>query len=260
MKVDTHQHFWNYDRTEYGWMDDSMRALRRDFTPAHLESEIERAGVDRTVVVQARQTLDETTWLLSLADEHPFIAGVVGWVDLQSADVEAQLEQLTTHPGLLGVRHVVQSEPAGFLASAAFRRGLASLERFGLTYDILVYARQLPVLDHLGKPDIRAGGLQAWRPHFQALASFPHVWCKLSGLVTEADWSSWTAAQLRPYIDIAIERFGHDRLMIGSDWPVCTLASSYTETLEVFEDALEGCTESERANVLGATARRLWNL
>jgi L-fuconolactonase len=274
MKVDTHQHFWNYDAREYGWIDESMQALRRDFTPVHLQREIERAGVDCTVAVQVRQTLDETRWLLALADAHPGIAGVVGWVDLQAAHVESQLEELTAHPQLIGVRHIVQSEPAGFLSSPTFRRGLASLERFALTYDILVYARQLPevvelvaafpnlrfVLDHLGKPDIKGGGFETWRPHFEALAAFPHVWCKLSGLVTEADWSSWTAAQLQPYIDTALERFGPDRLMIGSDWPVCTLASSYVETLDLLEHALQGCTPAERANVLGGTAQRLWNL
>ena len=274
MRIDAHQHFWHYDPVQYGWIDESMRALRRDFTPADLGPEAARAGIDRTIAVQARQALEETRWLLQLADRHAFIAGVVGWVDLQCADVDVQLEELTADARLIGVRHILQAEPAGFLSSSAFRRGLARVERYGLTYDILVYSRQLPevvelvaafpnqrfVLDHLGKPDIKGGGFAAWRRHFAALGGFPHVWCKLSGLVTEADWRSWTAAQLRPYIDTALECFGPDRLMIGSDWPVCTLASSYALTLGTLEHALAACSGAERASVLGGTAQRLWGL
>jgi L-fuconolactonase len=274
MRIDAHQHFWTYEPAEYDWIDDSMGALKRDFSPSDLQHEMSRAGIDRSIAVQARQTLQETRWLLELADRHPFIAGVVGWVDLQSPDVDAQLEQLAAHPRLLGVRHVVQSEGPGFLSSDAFRRGLARLERYGLTYDVLVYARQLPevlelvhafpaqrfVLDHLGKPDIRGSGFETWRPAFEELASFPHVWCKLSGLVTEADWRTWTAEQLRPYIETALESFGPARLMVGSDWPVCTVASPYTRTMEIVEDALAGCSSKERASVFGGTAQHLWNL
>jgi L-fucono-1,5-lactonase len=274
MRVDAHQHFWHYDPVAYGWIDDSMGALKRDFTPEDLKREMERADFDRSIAVQARQTLDETRWLLALADAHPFIAGVVGWVDLQSPEVDAQLEELAARPRLLGVRHVVQAEPDGFLASDAFRRGIARLDRYGLTYDILVYARQLPevvafvhafpnqrfVLDHLAKPDVKGAGIQAWRPHFEELAAFPHVWCKLSGLVTEAAWGTWTPAQLRPYIETALECFGPDRLMVGSDWPVCTLASPYTRTMAMVEDALDACSSKERASVLGGTAQHLWNL
>jgi L-fuconolactonase len=274
MRIDAHQHFWRYDPAEYGWIDESMTALKRDFSPADLKQEMGRAGVDRSIAVQVRQTLDETRWLLGLAEAHPFIAGVVGWVDLQSPDVDVQLEELAAHPRLLGVRHIVQAEPPGFLSSAGFRRGVARLDRYGLTYDVLVYARQLPevaefvrafpdqrfVLDHLGKPDVRGAGFQAWRPHFEELAAFPHVWCKLSGLVTEADWDAWTPEQLRPYIEIALECFGPERLMVGSDWPVCTLASPYRRTMEIVEDALGSCSSKERASVLGGTAHRLWNL
>ena len=274
MRIDAHQHFWQYDPVEYDWIDDSMGTLKRDFLPADLKHEMSRCGVDRTIAVQARQTLKETRWLLDLAADHPFIAGVIGWVDLQSPAVDADLELISAHPRLLGVRHVVQSEGPGFLSSEAFRRGLGRLERYGLTYDVLVYARQLPevvdlvrafpsqrfVLDHLGKPDVKGGGHQAWRPVFEELASFPHVWCKLSGLVTEADWRTWTAEQLRPYIETALECFGPERLMIGSDWPVCTLASPYTRTLAVVEDALAGCSSKERASILGGTAQHLWNL
>ena len=274
MRVDAHQHFWHYDPVAYGWIDETMPALKRDFMPEDLKREMERAGVDRSIAVQARQTLDETRWLLALADTHPFIAGVVGWVDLQSPEVDAQLEELASHPRLIGVRHVVQAEPDGFLGSDAFRRGILRLDRYGLTYDILVYARQLPqvvefvrafpdqkfVLDHLAKPDVKGAGLAGWRPQIEALAAFPQVWCKLSGLVTEADWGSWTAEQLRPYIETALECFGPDRLMIGSDWPVCTLASPYSRTMAIVEDAIGGLSSRERASVLGGTAQHLWNL
>ena len=274
MRIDAHQHFWHYDPVQYGWIDGSMQVLRRDFMPADLRPEASSAGIDRTIAVQTRQDLEETRWLLQLASSHAIIAGVVGWVDLQCADVDVQLQELTADPRLVGIRHILQAESPGFMSSSGFRRGLARVERYGLTYDILVYSRQLPevlelvaafpnqrfVLDHLGKPDIKGGGFAAWRRNFTALGGFPHVWCKLSGLVTEADWRSWTAAQLRPYIDTALECFGADRLMIGSDWPVCTLASSYGRTLQTLEDALAGCSAAERASVLGGTAQRLWRL
>lgn len=274
MRIDAHQHFWRYDPVEYDWIDERMTAIRRDFLPPDLRPELAAARIDATVAVQARQTLEETRWLLQLAGDHDFIAGVVGWVDLQSDGVEAQLDAVASHPKLLGVRHVVQSEAPGFMASSAFRRGLRCLARFDLTYDILIYARQLPeaidlvrafpnqrfVLDHAGKPDIEGGGLDAWRRDLERLAGEPHVWCKMSGLVTEAGWNTWTPDQLKPYIETAFESFGPARLMAGSDWPVCTLASSYGLTISTFEDALRGCSEGERDSVFGRTAKEFWNL
>lgn len=274
MRVDAHQHFWRYEPSEYAWIDESMGALRRDFLPEDLQPELARAGVDLSIAVQARQTTAETDALLAYADAHPFVAGVVGWVDLQSTSVTRDLERLGSHRALLGVRHVVQSEPAGFMRSAEFRRGLGQLAAFGLTYDILVYAPQLAeacelvaafpsqrfVLDHLGKPDIRRGGYESWHGPFEKLAGFPHVWCKLSGLVTEADWGAWTPGQLRPYIETALECFGPGRLMAGSDWPVCTLAAPYSETLQVVEDAVGRLSTDERSRVLGGTAQELWDL
>ena len=273
-RIDTHQHYWQYDPADYAWLDDSMRDLRRDFTPADAWPEMRAAGFERSIAVQVRQSLAETRSLLALADTHAFIAGVVGWVDLRSATVDAELDAVAPHPKLIGVRHIVQAEPDGFLSSPEFRRGVARLDRHGLTYDILIYARQLPetlefvralpeqrfVVDHLGKPDIAGGGFDSWRRDFAALAEFPHVWCKLSGLVTEADWQAWTADHLRPYIQTALDCFGPDRLMIGSDWPVCTVAGSYARTMQVVEEALAEYAPAERASVLGGTAQRLWNL
>ena len=273
-RIDAHMHFWRYDAAEYDWIDDSLAPLRRDFLPADAELQMRAAGFDRCIAVQARQTIEETRWLLALADEYPCIAGVVGWVDLQAADVDAQLETFAAHPRLVGVRHVVQAEPAGFLSRPAFRRGIARLEHFGLAYDILVYARQLPaaidfaaafpgrrlVLDHLGKPDIRSQRFDAWRRDLDRLAERPNVFAKISGLVTEAEWSTWTPPVLIAYVHAALDAFGADRLMIGSDWPVCTVAGSYRAVMDVVSTALDGRTDSEREAVLGGTARRFWNL
>jgi L-fuconolactonase len=273
-RIDAHMHFWKYDPAQYEWIDETMLPLRRDFLPADAEIEMRAAGFDGCVAVQAQQAIDETQWLLALADEHPFIAGVVGWVDLQSPDVDAQLAAVAGHPKLVGVRHIVQAEPDGFLARPAFRRGVARLERVGLAYDVLVYARQLPeavdfvaafpgqrfVLDHLGKPDIRAGAFDEWRRSLDRLAAFPNVFAKLSGLVTEADWHRWTPAELHRYINAALDSFGAERLMIGSDWPVCTVAGTYGAVMDVVKTALAGRTAAERDAVLGETARRFWNL
>jgi L-fuconolactonase len=273
MRIDAHQHFWRYDAAEYEWIDESMAALRRDFLPDDLRTEMRGAGFDASVAVQARQSLDETRWLLAQADEYPFIAGVVGWIDLQSDAVEAEIEAIR-HPKLVGVRHIVQAEDDGFLARPAFRRGIRTLERHGLAYDILVYARQLReaiafaaafpdqrfVLDHLGKPGIRAGAFDVWRRDLARLAALPHVWAKLSGLVTEADWRRWTRAELHRYVDAAFDAFGADRLMIGSDWPVCTVAGTYKDVMEVVTTALERRSAAEREAVLGGTAVKFWGL
>jgi L-fuconolactonase len=276
VRIDSHQHFWRYEAAEYGWIDDSMASLRRDCLPADAQREMARAGFDACVAVQARQTLEETRWLLALADTHAFIAGVVGWIDLQAPDARAQLELFAGHAKLVGLRHIVQSEPDDrFLLRPAFGRGLALLEEFGLAYDLLVYSRHLPsaaevasrfpgqrfVLDHLAKPDIRGGGaLRSWERRLRKLAARGNVWGKLSGLVTEADWTGWTPQQLRPYLDVAFECFGPDRLMIGSDWPVCTVAADYGRTMAVVVDYLAERPASERDAVLGGNAQRFWNL
>jgi len=234
-----------------------------------------RVGFDACVAVQARQTVEETRWLLALADAHPSIAGVVGWVDLQAPDARAQIEQYAAHPKLVGVSHIVQSEADDrFLLRPEFVRGLAFLEEFGLAYDLLVYSRHLAVatelagrfasqrfvLDHLAKPDVRRGEIRAWSAEVRKLAACPNVWCKLSGLVTEADWAAWKPGQLRPYLDVAFDCFGADRLMIGSDWPVCTVASDYARTMAVVVEYLADRPANERDAVLGGNAQRFWNL
>jgi L-fucono-1,5-lactonase len=270
--IDTHQHFWRYSPDEYGWIDDSLSALRRDFLPPDALQEMVPAGVTASIAVQARQTLAETSWLLELADRYPFIEGVVGWIDLQAEDIERTLAEIASHSSLVGIRHIVQAEPDGFLERPAFLSGLARIERTGLAYDILVYARQLPaavkfarafprqrfVLDHVGKPDVRGDGYRDWRRQFDRLAELPNVTCKLSGLVTEADWREWTPGQLRPYFDAALESFGPSRVMIGSDWPVCTVAASYKAVIALVLDAVDEYSPDERREILQGTAERFY--
>ncbi len=275
MQIDAHQHFWIYEPREYEWVDDSMALLRRDFLPDDLKPELELAGFQGCIAVQARQTLEETRWLLELAASAPFVLGVVGWVDLQSPQVRSQLEIFAGNPKLVGVRHVVQGEPDDrFLLRPEFLRGISALEEFDLAYDILVYARHLPVaaefvrhfpgqrfvLDHLAKPDIKSGSLQPWARGIRELAAFPNVCCKLSGLVTEADWDQWKPEHITPYIDVAFECFGPDRLMIGSDWPVCTVAASYARVMDLVKDYLSRQPTQVQAAVRGENARRFWKL
>lgn len=275
MRIDAHQHFWIYDQREYGWIDDSMAMLRRDFLPADLKPELERSGFQGCIAVQARQTLEETRWLLELAERSPFILGVVGWVDLRSPQVRSDLEKLAGYRKLLGIRHIVQSEPNDrFLLQPDFLRGITVLEEFGLTYDILIYPKHLEVasefverfpkqrfvLDHLAKPPIKSGSLDPWARGIRKLASFKNVYCKLSGLVTEAYWQAWRPDDIKPYLDVALECFGAARLMIGSDWPVCTVAGSYARVMDVVKDYLKGCPAETVDGILGGNAQAFWRL
>ena len=250
-----------------------MARLRRDFMPEDALVELRAGGIDSCVVVQVRQTLEETRWLLELADRYSFIAGVVGWVDLRADDVDEQIASVA-HPKLVGVRHIVQAESDDFLLDQRFRRGVARLARHGLAYDILIYARQFPaaiafasslpevslVLDHLGKPDIRAGGFDSWRRDLDRLAALPNICAKLSGLVTEADWNRWTMDDLHRYVRAALDMFGPERLMFGSDWPVCTAAASYQQVVEIIRSAIDECSRSEQDSIFGDTARQFWKL
>ena len=275
MNIDAHQHFWIYKAEEYDWIDESMGRLRRDFLPGDLGPERTRAGFHGSIAVQARQSLEETRWLLELADGDPSIMGVVGWVDLCSPEAHSQLAAFTRNPKLVGVRHIVQSEPDDqFLLRKEFLRAIGLLEEFDLTYDILIYPRHLPVaaefvkrfpkirfvLDHLAKPHIKTGEIEPWATGLRALAKIPNVCCKLSGLVTEADWQSWKPEQIMPYLDVAFDAFGPERLMIGSDWPVCLVAASYETALNVVKNYLLQFSSETQENVLGGNARRFWKL
>lgn len=274
MRIDAHQHFWNYRPEEYGWIDESMEALRRDFTPGDLKPLLEEHGFDGSVAVQARQHLGETEYLLRLADEYDnFILGVVGWVDLRASDVGEQLDRFRSHPRFVGVRHVVQDEPdQRFLMREDFLRGVSLLG--DLTYDILVYPNQLPaaldfverfpdhrlVLDHIAKPYIVRGELEPWASQIRALAESSNVYCKVSGMVTEADWKEWKQEDFSPYLDVVFEAFGPKHIMVGSDWPVCTLAASYGEVLDIVSTYIEPLPDDDQAAVLGGTAQKFYEL
>jgi len=273
MPLDSHVHFWHYNAADYAWIDDTMARLRRDFMPEDALAVMRAARIDACVVVQVRQTLDETRWMLRLADRHPFISGVVGWVDLRSDDLDAQIDSVA-HPKLIGIRHIVQAEPDDFVLDDRFRRGVERLARHRLAYDILIYARQMPaaiefasglpetrlVLDHLGKPDIKRNGFDSWRRDLDRIAAFPNVCAKLSGLVTEADWKHWTVEDLHRYVNAGIDAFGPERVMFGSDWPVCTLAARYEQVVEIVRTAIDERSQSEQDSILGGTARRFWRL
>ena len=274
MRIDSHHHLWRYIPEEYGWIDAAMQTLRRDFLPSDLRHELAAMGVEGSVAVQARQTLEETHWLLSLAAQSPLILGVVGWAPIAADNFPATLAELTTHSLLKGLRHVVQAEPAGFLDAPAFNRGIAALLPTGLVYDILIFARQLPeairfvdrhprqyfVLDHIAKPDINPNGLASWSANLRDLARRDNVVCKLSGMVTEADWTTWTPTQLQPYFQIALEAFGPTRLLFGSDWPVVTVACSYQRWVQTVDRWLAPLTPQERAAILGENAARVYRL
>jgi L-fuconolactonase len=275
MRIDSHQHFWRYSATEYGWIDDSMASLRRDFLPNDARRAMTLAGIDACVAVQARQTLAETRWLLDLAAENAFVAGVVGWIDLQDAGAAEQLESFADQPKLVGVRHIVQSEADDrFMLRPAFGRGISLLKDYDLTYDILIYPRHLRVaaelvsrfprqcfvLDHLAKPNIRGREIREWEKEIREIAAFPLVFCKLSGLVTEADWRDWTPDHMRPYFDVAFECFGANRLLFGSDWPVCTVAADYRQVVSLVEHYMADRPDAEREAVMGGNAARLWRL
>ena len=275
MRIDAHHHFWTYNPQEYGWINDDMAVLRRDFLPRDLKSEISKAGIDGVVSVQARQTIAETVWLLELAGQNDFIRGVVGWVPLVSPKIRVDLEHLADRPKLKAVRHVLQDEPDDhYMLRDDFNRGVSALKDFGLRYDILIFERHLPqairlidrhpqqtfILDHVAKPKIRAGELSPWRQNMQTLAERPNVYCKISGMVTEADWKNWTPAQLRPYLDVALEAFGPARLMFGTDWPVCLVACDYQRWHQTVSDFIAPLSKSEQAQIMGKTAVEAYGL
>jgi len=275
LRIDAHQHFWIYNDREFAWLDDSMAALRRNFLPVDLQPELTANGFHGSVVVQTRQTLEETRWLLGLAEKNPSILGVVGWADLCSPEIALQLRDLAAHPKLIGLRHIVQSEPDDrFLLRPEFCRGIAALEQFDLAYDILIYAKHLPVavdfvekfprqrfvLDHMAKPPIKVKEIDSWADGIRRLAAFPNVFCKMSGVVTEADWQRWTPGDIAPYLDVTFDSFGPDRLMIGSDWPVCLVAASYTQAIGLVKDYILKRAPDRASDVLGGNAQRFWRL
>ncbi|MFB3920951.1 MAG: amidohydrolase [Terriglobia bacterium] len=275
MKIDAHQHFWIFNAKEYGWIGPGMEILKRDYLPEDLAPLLEPEGIGGTVAVQARQCLEESRWLLKLADENTFIKGVVGWVDLCSSRVEEQLALLAQHRRFRGIRHIVHDEPDDrFMLREDFMRGIGFLAKYKLTYDLLLFPRHLTVarefvsrfpdqpfvVDHLAKPRIRAHEFDSWAGDIRRLAGFPNVFCKISGLVTEADWKSWKPGDFTPYLDTVLECFGTKRLMVGSDWPVCALAGEYAAVLRIPKDYVNGLSADEQQAVCGDNAARFYAL
>jgi L-fuconolactonase len=274
-RIDAHHHLWRYSPHEYQWLDERMTALRQDFLPEDLNRVMLAAGMDGTVAVQARQTMEETRWLLTQAEQFDTIRGVVGWAPLAAEDFPGVMEEFEDRPKLKGLRHVIQDEKdESYILREDFNSGIRTMRDSGLVYDILIYERQLPqaidfvdrhpeqvfVLDHLAKPRVAAGQMQPWTERIRELGRRENVWCKVSGMVTEADWSGWSAQILRPYLDVVVEAFGVERLMAGSDWPVCLLASEYGRWFDVLRDYFSGFSEAERDAFFGMTAVAVYGL
>lgn len=274
-RIDAHQHFWRYHPVKEAWITDDMAVIQRDFLPTDLEPVLNANGVSGCVVVQADQSEAETLFLLELAEQHPFIRGVVGWVDLQATDVAERLAYFCRYPKLKGVRHIVQGEEdPRFLLRPAFLRGIEALAKYGYAYDVLVKPHQLDaalefirlfpdqpfVIDHLAKPDIKAGVMQPWAAQLAAIANQGNVYCKLSGMVTEADWNGWEPADFRYYTQHILEVFGPQRVMFGSDWPVCLLAAEYGQVIELAEQVAAHLTPDKQELIWHSNARDFYGL
>ena len=274
MKVDSHQHFWIFDPVRDSWITAEMETIQRDFLPADLKPVLEENGMDGCVAVQSDQSDSETEFLLHLADANDFIKGVVGWIDLRAANLYDRLEICSQFEQLKGFRHIVQGEQDGFLLQPEFIKGVGQLAAFDFTYDILIYpnqlseafefAKRLPnvrfVLDHIAKPYIKKEETDVWEKGINQLSELPNVSCKLSGIVTEADWYTWKKSDFEPYLDIVLEAFGTDRLLFGSDWPVCLVAAKYGDMKEVVTDFIGPLSKSEQANIMGNNAVNFYNL
>lgn len=273
--IDAHHHLWRYTKEDYGWIDESMAVLRRDFLAADLKAAMETAGIDGTIAVQARQTLDETRWLLGLAERTPEIRGVIGWAPIAGEKFPGCMEEFEARPLLKGLRHVIQGEKdEHYILREDFNSGIRTMLGSGLVYEILIYERHLPqtiefvdehpeqvfVLDHVAKPLIAGGVLEPWASRMRELGKRENVWCKLSGMVTEAKWDAWTPETLKPYLDVAVEAFGPARLLAGSDWPVCLVASGYAQWWGALRTYFAPFSEGERALVFGGTAMEVYQL
>lgn len=274
MTIDAHQHFWHFDPARDSWITDDMAVIRRDFLPADLEPVLTANGIAGCVAVQAAQSEAETLFLVNMAQSYDIVRGVVGWVDLQSDQLKHRLETFSQYLEIKGYRHVAQAEPDDFLARPAVVEGIRQLAPFGLTYDILIYPSQLKaalhlvravpevnfVIDHLAKPYIKRGEISRWSNFMAEIAKHPNVSCKLSGMVTEADWYNWSKRDFFPYIDVAFEHFGPDRLMFGSDWPVCLVAANYTQVKTLVEEYVAAWGNEVRGKVFGANAVAFYGL
>jgi L-fuconolactonase len=274
MRIDSHQHFWKFDPARDAWISEDMKIIQRDFFPEDLKTILSENKIEGCVSVQADQSETETNLLLSHANENDFIKGVVGWVDLRSSDLLKRLEYFSQFQKLKGFRHIVQAEPIGFLRGEQFSKGINALKDFNFTYDILIYPHQLEdthwlvneypnqkfVLDHLAKPAIKRNEIKEWSESIKKLSLCSNVWCKLSGMVTEADWKSWNKKDFAPYLEVVINSFGANRVMYGSDWPVCLVAARYEEQLGIVESFIESFSDTEKQLIMGENAITFYNL
>ncbi len=272
--IDAHQHFWKYSPVKDAWITDDMKIIQRDFLPEDLAPVLASNGIEGCVAVQADQSEEETRFLLSLADKHDFIQGVVGWIDLRADNLAERLTYFSKYKKLKGFRHILQGAPAGFMLDPEFIQGVKTLADFNFTYDLLVYQNQLPeaiefvkqlpevkiVIDHLAKPSIRTADIAAWKRDIASIAIFKNVHCKLSGMVTEADWKNRKADDFIPYLDVLFDAFGAGRILYGSDWPVCLVAASYQQQLSIAQTYLSTFSEHEKLLVMGENARKFYNL
>ena len=275
MTIDSHQHFWKYNPVKHSWINEQMSVIRRDYLPSDLKPVYAKNGVDGCVAVQADQTLAETDFLLELAHNNAFIKGVVGWVDLRSASVDQELEKYAKDKHLKGYRHIVQEEADhNFLLRPDFLRGISKLEQYGAVYDILIYPHQLGatlefvkkfpnqkfVIDHIAKPYIKDGFYDGWASMMKEVAKYENVYCKISGMITEADFKNWTPEQIHPYMLLALEAFGPERCMYGSDWPVCLVAGTYTQVKELTTNFISSLSTTEQAAIMGQNAVEFYGL
>ena len=275
MRIDAHQHFWEYHPEEYPWITEELGVLRRNFLPSDLAPELIKSDLEGSIAVQARQSLTESRWLLSLAEKNSHILGVVGWVDLCSDQIDAQLAEFSSHRQFVGVRHVVQDEPDNsFMLRPDFLNGIDRLKNHGLSYDILIFPKQLEaalqlvarfpeqlfVIDHIAKPSIKDGSLQPWQRHIKEFSKFPNVNCKISGMVTEADWENWKQEDMKPYLETVMETFSPNRLMYGSDWPVCLLAGNYCRIIDLAAHYISQLSTQDQELVFGGTAAQFYKI
>ena len=276
--IDAHQHFWDLGKSEfdYSWMDtEALTPIRKTYLPVDLKKHLGATGVDQSIFVQTQHNVEENRWILKLCEQNEFLAGMVGWVDLSSAECESQLEEFKDNPHFVGIRHVTHDEPDDdWIVRDDVMNGLRVLEKHSMPFDLLFFVKHLKhaqtlgkalpnlpmVIDHLAKPEIKDGRLDNWEANFRAAAQFPNMYCKISGMVTEADWNEWKPDDLRPYVEIALEVFGPERCMYGSDWPVCELAGTYEQVVGAARDVLSELSEAEQQQVFGGTAKKFYGL